>query len=85
VDALLPLALFISVSADPIVMQVPAGQFEVLTWAAFLGSLIPVTLGNVVGGGGLVGGVYWLVYLRHEGKQPPADFGMQRQAHKHPQ
>ena len=67
---LIPLALLISVSAEPIVMQAPAGQLEVLTWAAFLWSLIPVTLGNVVGGSVLVGGVYWFVYLRHEGKQP---------------
>jgi formate transporter len=29
----------------------------------FLG-LIPVTLGNIVGGGLLVGGIYWFVYLR---------------------
>jgi len=29
-----------------------------------LNNLLPVTLGNVVGGGGLVAGVYWLVYLR---------------------
>jgi formate/nitrite transporter len=30
----------------------------------FFYNLIPVTLGNVVGGGGLVALVYWLVYLR---------------------
>ena len=35
-----------------------------LTWAAFLTSLVPVTLGNIIGGGVLVGGVYWFVYLR---------------------
>ena len=27
-------------------------------------NLVPVTLGNVVGGAALVGGVYWMVYLR---------------------
>ena len=27
-------------------------------------NLVPVTLGNVVGGAVLVGGVYWMVYLR---------------------
>ncbi|MGQ7793352.1 formate/nitrite transporter family protein [Faunimonas sp. B44] len=37
-----------------------------LTWAAFLWSLVPVTIGNVIGGGVLVGAVYWFVYLRHE-------------------
>lgn len=30
----------------------------------FLGNLIPVTLGNIVGGGALVALVYWLVYLK---------------------
>ena len=32
--------------------------------AAFLGNLIPVTLGNIVGGGVLVAAVYWLIYRR---------------------
>jgi formate transporter len=27
-------------------------------------NLLPVTLGNVVGGGVLVGAVYWTIYLR---------------------
>jgi formate/nitrite transporter len=36
-----------------------------LGWAAFLGrSLLPVTLGNLIGGTVLVGLVYWSVYLR---------------------
>jgi formate transporter len=30
----------------------------------FIGNLLPVTLGNIVGGGVLVALVYWLVYLR---------------------
>lgn len=32
--------------------------------ADMLGNLIPVTLGNIVGGGALVALVYWLIYLR---------------------
>jgi formate/nitrite transporter FocA (FNT family) len=36
-----------------------------LTWGAFLwDNLIPVTLGNVVGGALMVGAIYWFVYLR---------------------
>jgi formate/nitrite transporter len=31
---------------------------------AIMANLIPVTLGNIVGGGVLVGGVYWAIYLR---------------------
>jgi formate/nitrite transporter len=38
-----------------------------LTWGAFLWrNLLPVTLGNVIGGAGLVGLVYWFIYLRGE-------------------
>lgn len=32
---------------------------------ALLGNLLPVTLGNLVGGAGGVAAVYWAVYLRH--------------------
>jgi formate/nitrite transporter len=40
-------------------------QFADLTWMEFFGSnLLPVTLGNLVGGGVLVAAVYWFVYLR---------------------
>ena len=38
-----------------------------LTWGAFfVKNLIPVTLGNIVGGAGLVGLPYWFVYLREK-------------------
>lgn len=40
-----------------------------LGWEAFLAdNLLPVTIGNIVGGALMVGAVYWLVYLR---KPPP--------------
>jgi len=32
----------------------------------FVGNLVPVTIGNIIGGGILVGAVYWLAYLRSE-------------------
>ena len=37
---------------------------EGVTVAGFAASLVPVTLGNIVGGGVLVALVYWLIYLR---------------------
>jgi formate transporter len=41
-----------------------------LTWRGFLvNNLLPVTLGNLVGGTVMVAGVYWFVYLR----RPPKD------------
>ena len=35
-----------------------------LGWIVRRGNLAPVTLGNLIGGAGLVGAVYWFVYLR---------------------
>lgn len=37
-----------------------------VTVNGFFANLVPVTLGNVVGGSGLVALVYWVVYLRKE-------------------
>ncbi|MBW2314300.1 MAG: formate/nitrite transporter family protein [Deltaproteobacteria bacterium] len=36
-----------------------------LSWTGFARNLVPVTLGNVVGGSLLVGGMYWFIYLRN--------------------
>jgi formate transporter len=44
-----------------------------LNWLGFLRNLLPVTLGNVAGGAGMVGLVYWLIYRR--GAIPPATAG----------
>ncbi|MBI4082035.1 MAG: formate/nitrite transporter family protein [Candidatus Lambdaproteobacteria bacterium] len=42
-----------------------AADYAGLTWGAFIvDNLVPVTLGNIIGGAGLVGAVYWFVYLR---------------------
>jgi len=39
--------------------------YAALTWHSFLlHNLLPVTIGNIIGGGGLVGLVYWFIYLR---------------------
>lgn len=35
-----------------------------LTWLSVAANLVPVSIGNVIGGGVLVGAVYWFVYLR---------------------
>ena len=38
-----------------------------LAWGAFLiDNLLPVTIGNIVGGGVLVAAVYWFIYLRDD-------------------
>jgi formate transporter len=42
-----------------------AQDYANLTWAAFLyRNLLPVTIGNIIGGGLMVGAVYWFIYLR---------------------
>lgn len=63
---LIPLGLFLKAGASDALwahIGTPA-DFAGLTWAAFFMSLIPVTIGNIIGGGVLVGGTYWFVYLR---------------------
>jgi formate transporter len=42
-----------------------AADFGDLTWGAFfLRNLLPVTIGNIIGGAGFVGLAYWFIYLR---------------------
>ena len=44
-------------------------KVEALTWGnMFIKNLLPVTLGNIVGGAGLVGLPYWFVYVRNSKK-----------------
>lgn len=64
---LIPLGLFIKAWAPAALwteMGSAVADFDALTWPAFFVSLVPVTIGNIIGGGGLVGGVYWFIYLR---------------------
>ncbi len=68
----IPVGLFIK-QFDPTVFQLPAfvdagktlANYSALTWGNFfLKNLLPVTIGNVIGGALMVGGVYWFIYLR---------------------
>lgn len=50
-----------------------ADVLDTLTWPNFLlGNLLPVTLGNIVGGAIFVAGAYWFVYLKNK-KDPKQD------------
>jgi formate transporter FocA len=64
----IPLGLGIKHLAGPHFWQTighSATDFPSLTWPRFLlNNLLPVTLGNVIGGAVLVGLVYWSIYLR---------------------
>ncbi len=49
------------------------GRLDNVTWDGFLlDNLLPVTIGNIIGGALLVGAVYWFVYLRPRAEPKPA-------------
>jgi formate/nitrite transporter FocA (FNT family) len=49
------------------------GDYPSLTWTNFLFvNLLPVTIGNILGGVVLVGVTYWFVYLRSEVRTAPS-------------
>jgi formate transporter len=62
-----------------------AAAFPDVTWAGFAGNLVPVTVGNAIGGGAFVGAVYWLVYIRHGHQHghaaQPSAAGLASEAH----
>jgi formate transporter len=64
----IPMALFIKIGAPDSfwtsIGRTPA-DFPTLTWENFLvGNLLPVTIGNVIGGSVMVAAIYWFIYLR---------------------
>ena len=63
----IPMGLFIKAGAsDPFWTAIAktADDFPGLTWSNFLANLLPVTIGNIIGGSVMVAAVYWFVYLR---------------------
>ncbi len=57
----------IFIKSDPSalsVTKIPDQSLAHLDWSGFVNNLVPVTLGNIIGGGILVAVVYWFVYLR---------------------
>lgn len=63
----IPLALFIRADAAFVasVASMVKGNPANLTWTNFLlYNLLPVTLGNILGGAFLVGAMYWFIFLR---------------------
>jgi len=67
----IPIGLFIKEYAGSefwsTIGMTPA-NFPTLTWGGFVNNLIPVTLGNIIGGAVLVAAVYWAVFLRSTNK-----------------
>jgi len=70
----IPLGLFIKVGAPDtfwtLIGKSPAA-FPDLTWQNFfLANLLPVTIGNMIGGSIMVAAIYWFVYLRKQSTAP---------------
>lgn len=66
-----PYALFIQMFDPGFIASVAdkVTGLESLTWGAFLfNNLIPVTIGNIIGGAVLVAAIYWSVFLRNKEK-----------------
>jgi formate/nitrite transporter len=70
----LPLGLFLKHEPKAVSAAGLSGQgLANLTWHdALVYNLLPVTLGNLIGGGVLVAGVYWFIYLRPGRNAAPA-------------
>jgi formate transporter len=64
----IPMGLLIKSFAGPdfwTAIGKTAADYGSLTWGAFfINNLLPVTIGNIIGGAGFVGLVYWFTYLR---------------------
>lgn len=64
----IPIGIFIKSFAQPFFWETigkTAGDYVGLTWENFLfANLLPVTIGNIIGGSFLVGLTYWFVYIR---------------------
>ncbi len=64
----IPIGLLVKAGTSPAFWQAigktPA-DYAALTWGNFLiANLLPVTIGNIIGGSVMVGLVYWFIYIR---------------------
>jgi formate/nitrite transporter len=66
----IPIALFVKGDAGFLTsLADKAPNIANLTWGNFfIANLLPVTIGNIIGGAGMVGLVYWFIYLRTQKK-----------------
>ncbi|HSD85175.1 MAG TPA: formate transporter FocA [Anaerolineae bacterium] len=72
----IPIGLFVKAGAPEsfwTAIHKTAGDFANLTWDRFfINNLLPVTIGNIIGGAIMVGVVYWFIYLRQSHVPVPA-------------
>jgi formate transporter len=61
----IPMGLFVKANDSFMAAHPGPAGVDHLTWERFLAAnLVPVTIGNIVGGAVMVGAFYWFVYLR---------------------
>ena len=64
----IPIGLLVKGGAAPAFWEAigkTAADFPALTWGNFfIANLLPVTIGNIIGGAVMVGLVYWFIYIR---------------------
>jgi formate/nitrite transporter len=75
----IPIGLLVK-SDSAFVSQHPIAGLSHLTWQRFVAAnLLPVTIGNVIGGAVMVGAIYWFVYLRGQTEAEVAEEGNEQQ------
>jgi formate transporter len=74
----IPMGLFVKSDATFAAQHATPG-IEHLTWGHFFAAnLLPVTIGNVIGGAVMVGAIYWFIYLRAQEEDDDDTSGNQR-------
>jgi formate transporter len=80
----LPVAIAIRAVAPPEFWQqtgVTSLDYADVNVTSFVANLIPVTIGNIIGGAVIVAGVYWFVYLRRTPDGQPRQSPFRRTLH----
>ncbi len=74
----IPMGLLVK-SDSAFTAQHPVAGLAHLTWGRFFAAnLLPVTIGNVIGGAVMVGAIYWFIYLRGKEEDDVDPGGNQR-------
>jgi formate/nitrite transporter len=69
----IPMGLLVESDEAFVSSQDSLPDLATLTWERFVtANLVPVTIGNIVGGALMVGAIYWFVYLRESREAPAA-------------
>lgn len=69
----IPLGMLLKTQPELAASGVGTTIADNITFEGFILNLIPVTLGNIVGGTLLVAGVYWFIFLRRDPSVPTDD------------